>query len=105
MRPEAREGEDDHRVKSGVSASHDATSFPSGHSAGALAVGAAFGRAFPEHKAVAVGSATAIALLQVPRRSHYLSDVIVGSAIGLVCEGVVDRLIRGFGLSGRRRRA
>ena len=105
VRPDAREGEDDHRVKAGVSASHDETSFPSGHSAGALAVGAAFGRAFPEHKAVAVGSATAIALLQVPRRSHYLSDVIVGSAIGLVCEGVVDRLIRGFGLSGRRRRA
>ena len=41
VRPDAREGEDDHRVKAGVSASHDETSFPSGHSAGALAVGAA----------------------------------------------------------------
>jgi len=37
VRPDAREGEDDHRVKAGVSASHDETSFPSGHSAGALA--------------------------------------------------------------------
>ncbi len=105
VRPDAREGKDDHRVKAGVSASHDETSFPSGHSAGALAVGAAFGRAFPEHRVAAVGSATAIALLQVPRRSHYLSDVIVGSAIGLACEAALNRLIRGLGLSGSRRRA
>jgi membrane-associated phospholipid phosphatase len=103
--PDSREGKDDHRVKAGVSASHDETSFPSGHSAGALAVGTAFGRAFPEHRVAAVGSATAIALLQVPRRSHYLSDVIVGSAIGLVCECALNRLIRSLGLSGRRRRA
>ncbi|MCH2498564.1 hypothetical protein BA950_15320 [Erythrobacter sp. SAORIC-644] len=105
VRPDSREGKDDHRVKAGVSASHDETSFPSGHSAGALAVGTAFGRAFPEHRVAAVGSATAIALLQVPRRSHYLSDVIVGSAIGLVCECALNRLIRSLGLSGRRRRA
>lgn len=102
VRPDTREGEDDHRIRPGTAESHDETSFPSGHSAGALAVGAAFARAFPEHRVGALGPAAAIALVQVPRRSHYLSDVVVGSAIGLISEAALNRVIRGLGLFGRR---
>lgn len=103
-RPDARQHEHDHRIRPGNSVSHDETSFHSGHSAGAMAVGAAFARAFPDHGGSALGAAGAVALAQVPRRSHYLSDVVVGSAIGLISEAALNRLISGFGIRDRHRR-
>jgi membrane-associated phospholipid phosphatase len=93
-RPNARGSGDDHRVRPGTEASHNETSFPSGHSAGALAVGAAFARDFPEYRAGALMSAGSLALAQVPRGAHYLSDVAVGSALGLASEAALDRFAR-----------
>jgi undecaprenyl-diphosphatase len=93
-RPNARSGGDDHRLRAGTNAAHDETSFPSGHSAGVMAVGAAFSREFPQHRIAALCGAGAVALAQVPRGSHYLSDVIVGSAIGAASEAALDRLVR-----------
>lgn len=97
VRPDARRNGEDHRMRPGTSEEHDKTSFPSGHSAGAMAVGAAAARAFPEHRVAALGAGGAIALAQVPRRSHYLSDVVVGSAIGLISEAILARFTRGPG--------
>ena len=109
-RPDARAAGDDHRLRPGTHAAHEETSFPSGHSAGALAAGAAFAREFPEYRIGALCSAGAVALAQVPRGSHYLSDVAAGSAIGAASEAALDRLIglatrHGERLGSDRRRA
>lgn len=62
------------------------TSFPSGHSAGAVAAARAFTREYPEHGAIALGAAVLVAASQIPRCAHYPSDVLAGAAIGLLSE-------------------
>ena len=90
-RPRSRDGDGkDHRMKRGDDHSKEETSFPSGHSAGAAAVARAFARAYPEHGGAAAGAAAAIALAQIPRCTHYPSDVGAGIAIGLAAEAAVN---------------
>jgi membrane-associated phospholipid phosphatase len=91
-RPRSAAGRDGHRLKPGRSEAKEKTSFPSGHSAGAIAVARAFTRYFPEHKAAALGSAGAIALIQIPRSAHYPTDVAAGLAIGLAAEKAIDAI-------------
>lgn len=69
-------------------------SFPSGHTAGAVAVARAVGREYPAAATPALATATAVALVQVPRAAHYPSDVVVGYAIGWAAEVVVDAVVR-----------
>lgn len=76
---------------SGESREHDETSFPSGHTAGAVAVAVAFGRDYPEHRAPAYAAAAAVSLMQIPRCKHYPSDVGAGAIVGLAAEWIVDR--------------
>lgn len=64
-------------------------SFPSGHTAGAVAVAQAIARTHPPAARPARLWAAAIAAIQVPRGSHYPSDVAVGAAIGFAADGVV----------------
>jgi membrane-associated phospholipid phosphatase len=71
----------------------DYSSFPSGHTAGALAVALAAGRDYPGGRRPALGLATAASVAQVIRSKHYVSDVVVGAAIGWGAEVVIDRLI------------
>lgn len=82
-RPRSAEGRDGHKMKPGRSKAKEETSFPSGHSAGAIAVARAFGREYPEYQAAALGAAGVIALAQIPRFAHYPTDVGAGLAIGL----------------------
>lgn len=70
------------------------SSFPSGHTAGAVAVSRAFAREYPEAKLPAYGFAAAIALGQLPNAAHYPTDVGVGAVIGAISEVVVDRAVR-----------
>jgi membrane-associated phospholipid phosphatase len=93
----AKEGR--YKMKPGRNESKEQTSFPSGHSAGAMAVAASFARDYPEHKAAAYGAGAAIALAQVPRHTHYPTDVGAGIAIGLGSEALVGLAMRkaGFG--------
>ncbi len=49
-------------------------SFPSGHTAGAVAMAAAAARAYPSAGPAAGGAAATLALLQIPRRAHFVSD-------------------------------
>jgi membrane-associated phospholipid phosphatase len=66
------------------------TSFPSGHSAGAVAAARAFAREYPEHGLAAVGAAGFLALLQIVRSAHYPTDVAAGIGVGLLAEKATD---------------
>jgi membrane-associated phospholipid phosphatase len=72
-------------------------SFPSGHTAGAVAVARAFARDYPEHSTAAYAVAAVAAGIQVPRCTHYPSDIAAGTVVGLVSElaasAVLDRLL------------
>jgi membrane-associated phospholipid phosphatase len=89
-RPRSASGRDEKKPKRGNHTAKERTSFPSGHSAGALAAARAFSREFPEHGAKAIGAAAFIAGSQVPRSAHYPTDVAAGLAIGLAVEAVTD---------------
>ena len=65
------------------------TSFPSGHSAGAVAVAQAFAREFPEHRAAALAAGGLVAMGQVPKNAHYPTDVAAGAALGAASEALV----------------
>ena len=64
-------------------------SFPSGHTAGAVAVARSIARTYPDRATAAYGAAAAAAIIQVPRAKHYPSDVAAGVAIGLAADWLV----------------
>ncbi|WP_420137735.1 phosphatase PAP2 family protein [Sphingomonas sp.] len=81
-------------------------SFPSGHTAGAVAVARAFVRDYPDHAAEAYLTAGAVGAIQIPRGSHYPSDVAAGLMVGLAAEAGVflaERLIGRIAGGGRDR--
>jgi membrane-associated phospholipid phosphatase len=82
----------DAKPRAGRDTAKEETSFPSGHSAGAAAVGRAFAREYPERSVPAYGGAAMLALAQIPRCAHYPTDVGAGVAIGLAAVAV-----NGFG--------
>ncbi|WP_416222079.1 phosphatase PAP2 family protein [Sphingomonas sanguinis] len=84
---------DDPRVREGDSDRHEDNSFPSGHSAGAVGVGEAIARAYPDHAVAARGAALSVSIVQVPRGTHCAGDVLAGIAIGLIAERVSDAAI------------
>ncbi|MCU6455017.1 phosphatase PAP2 family protein [Sphingomonas sp. A2-49] len=85
-----RDGE--HRFAPGSSHDHEMNSFPSGHTAGAVAVARAAAREIDGAAAPAALGVGAIAAIQPAAGNHYLSDVIVGGAIGWLAEAVVDAM-------------
>ena len=89
-RPRSATGTDGHKPSLGKNETKEETSFPSGHSAGAIAVAAAFAREYPEYRVPALGAAGAIALAQIPRCAHYATDVGAGLTLGWAAESVVD---------------
>jgi membrane-associated phospholipid phosphatase len=90
-RPRSADERTQKEPKKGTHTAKEMTSFPSGHSAGAIAAARAFSREFPEYGPVAVGAAAFIALLQILRSAHYPTDVVAGLALGLAAEALVDR--------------
>jgi membrane-associated phospholipid phosphatase len=91
-RPRSATGEHGHKPQAGRDESKEETSFPSGHSAGAVAVAKAFAREYPELQTPALGAAGLIAAAQIPRCAHYPTDVGAGVALGLAAESIVDRI-------------
>ena len=89
-RPKQAKRRDDRKLKKGKRTQKAVTSFPSGHSAGSIATARAFSREFPEYSAPAIGAAATVAAAQVPKRTHYITDVVAGLAVGLVAETIVD---------------
>jgi len=104
-RPFAAREKKDYKPKRGGDTSKEETSFPSGHSAGALAVAQAVAREYPEHRGKALAGAGLIAAAQIPRCAHYPSDVGAGLAIGWISELVLDRAARAMSRLGARQKA
>lgn len=92
-RPAPTDGEQAPEPTLGDNEDKAQTSFPSGHTAGAVAVARAFARAYPSHAGKALGAAGFIAVAQLTSRSHYLSDVLAGAAIGLGAEATLARVV------------
>ncbi|WP_415643235.1 phosphatase PAP2 family protein [Sphingomonas antarctica] len=82
-------------IRSGNSHATALSSFPSGHTAGAVAVAQALSREYPEYRVAATTAAAAAAILQVPRLHHYPSDIAAGAGVGLIAEGIVNAVTPG----------
>jgi membrane-associated phospholipid phosphatase len=64
-------------------------SFPSGHTAGAVAIARAIGHNYPRLERPLMIAALAAGALKVFKGDHYPSDVLAGVALGLISEGAV----------------
>ncbi|KQM18785.1 phosphatase PAP2 family protein [Novosphingobium sp. Leaf2] len=82
----------DYHAREGDSSETRENSFPSGHTAGAMAVAGAVACEYPQHAMTAYSIAAAAGAIQIPRGKHYLSDVLVGAVIGLAAD-VAVRLV------------
>ena len=69
-------------------------SFPSGHTAGAVAVARAVARTEPAAAPVVYTAAAVAGLIQIPRKSHFPSDVFAGFIIGMVAEAASSAVLR-----------
>ncbi len=81
-----------HRFEAGDEGGHEDKSFPSGHTAGAVAVALAAGHDIDGAAAPAALAAGAVAAAQAPAGNHYLSDVVAGAAIGWATEALVSAI-------------
>jgi membrane-associated phospholipid phosphatase len=90
-RPHMMLDEGHYEMKAGGPYEGKWNSFPSGHTAGAVAVARALAREYPGARTAAYGSAAAIAAAQIPRCAHYPSDVGAGAIVGLLSEALVNR--------------
>jgi membrane-associated phospholipid phosphatase len=91
-RPRSARSAGQRKIRPGKSKAKEETSFPSGHTAGALAVARAFSREYPEHKAAALAAAGVIAAAQIPRCAHYVTDVAAGVLVGSSAEAAANVL-------------
>ena len=82
-RPKVMIEEQTYECKAGESEGGLDTSFPSGHSAGAVAVATVMARDLPQTAVPALAIAAMIAGIQVPRGKHYPIDVAAGAVLGL----------------------
>jgi membrane-associated phospholipid phosphatase len=89
-RPRSASRRNDKKPRKGRHTAKEETSFPSGHSAGAIAAARAFSREFPEFGVAAMGAAGLVAASQVPRSAHYPSDVTAGILVGLAAEAATN---------------
>ncbi|WP_299651171.1 phosphatase PAP2 family protein [uncultured Jannaschia sp.] len=91
-----------HEFAPGESDDGEDRSFPSGHTAGALAVARAVARQYPAASLPLTVGVLLVGGIQIPRQSHHPSDVLTGAVIGYVSELVADRLLRRVGSELRR---
>jgi membrane-associated phospholipid phosphatase len=78
------------RFEPGDSDDHEQTSFPSGHTAGAVAVARAAARDIDGAGAPAAVVTGMVAAAQPINGKHYLSDLVVGAAVGWIAEALVS---------------
>jgi membrane-associated phospholipid phosphatase len=92
-RPFVMLGGNDYHARKGTSHAKSENSFPSGHTAGAVAVARAVARDFPESAPIGYTAAATAAAVQLPRGTHFASDVLAGALIGVVAEALVALVI------------
>ncbi len=85
------------KARHGRNTGKEITSFPSGHTAGAVAVAAAFAREFPEYRVPAMAAAGFVGLAQIPRCTHYPTDVGAGALLGGAAEAALAKVWPGEG--------
>lgn len=78
-------------------------SFPSGHTAGAIAVAGVVAWRHPAMAAPALALAATASLVQLPRAKHYPSDLAAGALIGVVAAGLSVGLVAFVSGTGSRR--
>lgn len=93
-RPRSASSHSERKVKPGRDTAKEETSFPSGHSAGSIAVARAFAREYPDLRLPALAAAGLVGAAQVPRLAHYPSDVAAGMVLGIVSEAAADMVMR-----------
>lgn len=93
-RPEAAARRGDYVLRGGQRHDSDFNSFPSGHTAGAVAVALAVARDCPAARLPAYGLAAFAGVAQVARSKHYVTDVVAGAIIGWAADTLVGALIR-----------
>lgn len=89
-RPEKAIEDGGGRFEPGHTHDHDQNSFPSGHTAGAVAVARAASRDIDGAGGPAALITGAIAAAQPANGKHYLSDLVVGAAVGWIAEALVS---------------
>ncbi len=89
-RPEKAIEDGKAKFEPGDSDDHDQTSFPSGHTAGAVAVARAVSRDIDGAGAPAAIITGMVAAAQPINGKHYLSDLVVGAAVGWIAEALVS---------------
>jgi membrane-associated phospholipid phosphatase len=67
-------------------------SFPSGHTAGGMAVARAIARARPELGPPAYAALAALVVARLPEGGHYPLDLLAGAVVGAVAEAAVARV-------------
>lgn len=97
-RPKVLVEEGRYEMHPGNRRGHPITSFPSGHTAGAVTVARAIARDYPDHAGAAYATAAAIAAIQIPRCTHYPTDIAAGAVIGIAAEAIVSQA---FSVAGR----
>ncbi|MFD1787617.1 phosphatase PAP2 family protein [Sphingomonas floccifaciens] len=83
-----------YKLEPGGDRSHHYSSFPSGHTAGAVAVARAAARVWPDATPALSLAAAGAGAIQLPIAKHYVGDVLAGAAIGLASEWAVDAAVR-----------
>jgi len=89
-RPEKAIEDGKARFEPGKSDEHEQTSFPSGHTAGAVAVARAASRDIDGAGTPAALITGVVAVAQPINGKHYLSDLVVGAAVGWIAEAMVS---------------
>ena len=89
-RPEKAIDDGETVFEPGKSRDHEMTSFPSGHTAGAVAVAIAVSRDVDGARVPAALIATGVAAAQPVTGKHYLSDLVAGAAVGWISEALVS---------------
>lgn len=92
LRPNAVE--DEPEIKPGTGTDDKAANaFPSGHTAGALAVAQAVAHEVPRFAAPARVVAMIAGGTQVPRGAHYLTDVVSGALVGWLSDRIAGAVL------------
>ena len=89
-RPRSTQGRKASRPHKGESHDKEWQSFPSGHSAGAVAAASAFASVYPQYRVPALAAGGAVALAQIPTCAHYPSDVAAGATVGAASNGALS---------------